>query len=134
MEPEGGTRARARVQLFSRCWGPMEQEGSLQSRGGSTWPAEGTGPRGADLVQGEGSAKGALGGLEFELDASQAEDRGWSPASLKTGSGGNHRICSSDVIRILFLKDHWLLCGRQTEAGERDTDRGRRRRGGKEGG
>ena len=28
------------------------------------------------------------GGLAFELGASQAEDRGWGPMSLKTGAGG----------------------------------------------
>ena len=62
----------------------------LQSWRGAAGPdgtimrlVEGTGSRPGQ----HGCANGAPGGLAFELGASQAEDRGWGPMSLKTGAG-----------------------------------------------
>lgn len=48
------------------------------------WLVEGTGSGPGQ----RGCADGTPGGLALELGASQAEDRGWGPMSLKTGAGG----------------------------------------------
>lgn len=108
MEPEERTCARARAPL------PCQGQGAAPT---STRLVEGTGSRPGQ----RGCANGAPGGLAFELGASQAEDRGWGPMSLKTGAGGATGFAL--LVKADFISLRPLAAVRETDWSQGERDR-----------